>query len=78
MNLKSRFQNEFKMTKKEKILTVILAIILVGYGIYQTAFATNESSYKYGFRTADFARGSGCDDTDGDCDPSAVSNCNTQ
>jgi hypothetical protein len=60
------------------IKTIPLAIALVGLIGTQYAYATNESSYQYGFRSADFARGSGCDDTDGDCDPSAVSNCNTQ
>ena len=53
----------------------LLAVLSLGA---QLAHATNESSYQYGFKMADFARGSGCDDTDGDCEPSAVSNCNTQ
>jgi hypothetical protein len=55
----------------------VLAAFLVGYFAYQVAYGTNESSYQYGFSMAGFARGSGCDDTDGDCEPSAVTNCNT-
>jgi len=38
MNLKK----EFKMTKREKILTIILAGILVGYGYYQVAYGELE------------------------------------
>ena len=44
MNLKQQ------MTKKEKILTVILVGILVAYGWYQVAYGTNESDYKYGYK----------------------------
>ena len=33
---------EFKMTKREKILTIILVGILVGYGYYQVAYGEVE------------------------------------
>jgi hypothetical protein len=34
MNIKSHF----KMTKKEKVLTLVLLGILIGYGWYETAY----------------------------------------
>jgi hypothetical protein len=49
MNLKK----EFKMTKLEKILTVILLAILVAYGYYQTVYATSGAfirDYKHGYK----------------------------
>ena len=58
------------MTKKEKVLTLVLAGILLAYGWYQVAYGTNESSYQFGFNSADFKAGSACDDTDGDCQSS--------
>jgi len=41
---------EFKMTKREKITTIVLLGILIGYGWYQVAYGTNESDYKYGYK----------------------------
>lgn len=35
------------MNKKEKLALMVLVAILVGYGVYQTAFAI--SSYKWGY-----------------------------
>jgi len=35
---------EFKMTKREKILTIILVGILVGYGYYQVAYGEYDRS----------------------------------
>jgi len=46
MNLKKKF----KMTKKEKVLTLVLVGILVASGAYQVAYGTNESDYKYGYK----------------------------
>jgi hypothetical protein len=72
MNLKDRFKQQFKMTKIEKIVTIALIIILVGYGVYQTAYGltltqvANEASYKYGFIQGKSEWGS-CSDADGDC-----------
>jgi hypothetical protein len=39
------------MNKKmiERIAVFALAAFLVGYFVYQVAYGTNESSYKYGF-----------------------------
>src|SRR5215469_8014768 len=44
MNIKQ----QFKMTKKERVLTIVLLGIIVGYGAFQIAYGTNESDYKYG------------------------------
>lgn len=41
MNLKKKQ----KMSKKEKILTLVLVGIIIGYGAYQVACGTNESDY---------------------------------
>jgi hypothetical protein len=67
-----------KVSKRTNRLCMGLAVAaLVAIFFYQVAYATNESSYKYGWSYADFRHRSACDDTDGDCDPSAVSNCST-
>lgn len=49
MNLKERFQKELKMTKKEKILTIILVGIIVAYGWYQVAYGAKESWFTKGY-----------------------------
>jgi hypothetical protein len=46
MNLKKKL----KMTKKEKILTLVLVGILIGYGWYQVAYGSNESDYRIGYK----------------------------
>ena len=33
------------MSKKEKMLTLVLVGIIIGYGAYQVAYGTNESDY---------------------------------
>ena len=72
MNLKDRFKQQFKTTKKEKIVTIALIIILIGYGVYQTAHGltlpqvANEASYKYGLIQGK-SEWSSCSDADGDC-----------
>jgi hypothetical protein len=38
MNIKQ----QFKMTKKERVLTIVLLGIIVGYGAFQVAYGTNE------------------------------------
>jgi hypothetical protein len=43
------FCDLLKFSKKEKLALIGLVAILVGYGIYQTAYGTNESSYKIGY-----------------------------
>jgi hypothetical protein len=38
-----------KLSKKQERITITgLVAFLVGYGVYQTVYATNEASYKYG------------------------------
>jgi len=46
MNLKKKF----KMTKKEKVLSLVMVGILIGYGAYQVAYGTNESDYRIGYK----------------------------
>jgi hypothetical protein len=56
------------MNKKtiERIAVFALAAFLVGYFVYQVAYGTNESSYKYGFGQGkdEFTN---CQDFDADC-----------
>jgi hypothetical protein len=61
-----------KFTKKEKILLIGLVALLIGYGIYQTVYATNESSYKTGYSLGsdDSNWKRACTDFESDCNTS--------
>src|SRR5215467_12052870 len=55
------------MNKKiERIVIIGLAVFLVGYFVYQVAYGTNESSYKWGFKLGK-EEVSNCKDCDADC-----------
>jgi hypothetical protein len=49
MNIKQSFE----MTKREKIACLVILGILIAYGFYQAVYATNESDYRWGFKSGE-------------------------